>query len=276
MTVHWMMNNPWPSLFGHLYDYYFKQGGGYFGAKKGLRPVSVVWDYYATGDRQTARVYVVNQKDEPGEHWKVSVSYYSLDGARKHSAEAKDVSAPAQSAIEALRVERVKDIGPVYFVRCELRDQNGQLLADNTYWSSNTDDDLGEPKNDVQFKTDLTQWADLSALNTMPRAGLTVSVKVATAKAENSATITLTNPTNRIAFFVRTEIVRGEKGEEILPISYTDNYVTLLPHESKTIVAEYRTLPGSGQPQAIRIEGYNVDAQTLFFGRTDKAAATNH
>jgi len=38
MTVHWMMNNPWPSVFGHLFDYYFKQGGGYFGAKKGLRP----------------------------------------------------------------------------------------------------------------------------------------------------------------------------------------------------------------------------------------------
>jgi len=26
MSVHWMMNNPWPSVFGHLYDYYFEQG----------------------------------------------------------------------------------------------------------------------------------------------------------------------------------------------------------------------------------------------------------
>ena len=38
MMIHWMMNNPWPSFFGHLFDDYFKQGGGYFGAKKGLRP----------------------------------------------------------------------------------------------------------------------------------------------------------------------------------------------------------------------------------------------
>jgi len=45
MMVHWMMNNPWPSFFGHLFDDFFKPGGGYFGAKKGLRPMTVVWDY---------------------------------------------------------------------------------------------------------------------------------------------------------------------------------------------------------------------------------------
>jgi len=42
MTMNWMMNNHWPSFFGHLFDYYFKQGGGYFGAKKALQPLSVV------------------------------------------------------------------------------------------------------------------------------------------------------------------------------------------------------------------------------------------
>ena len=215
MSVHWMMNNPWPSVFGHLYDYYFKQGGGYFGAKKGLRPVSVVWDYYATGDRQTAKVYVANHTDQAGAHWTVLLSYYSLDGVRKHFAEAKDVSVPPQSAMEVMSLGRVKNVGTVYFVRCELRDQSGQLLADNTYWSSNTDDDLGEPKNDVVFKTDLRQWADLSALNTMPRAVLKTSVKAGMDNGEKTATLTLTNLTNRIAFFVRAQIIAGDKGEEI-------------------------------------------------------------
>jgi len=52
MMIHWMMNNPMAIAFsGHLFDDYFKQGGGYFGAKQGLRPVNVVWDYYASGDR---------------------------------------------------------------------------------------------------------------------------------------------------------------------------------------------------------------------------------
>ena len=77
MVMHWMMNSPWPSFFGHLFDYYFKQGGGYFGAKKAMRPVSVVWDYYATADRSTAHVYAVNQTAEPLRHVTVSVAFYN-------------------------------------------------------------------------------------------------------------------------------------------------------------------------------------------------------
>ena len=81
--IHWMMNNPWPSLFGHLFDDYFKQGGGYFGAKKGLRPVNVVWDYYAGGDRSKAKVYVVNQTAEALSGLKVAVEFFDLDRSAK-------------------------------------------------------------------------------------------------------------------------------------------------------------------------------------------------
>ena len=42
------------------------------------------------------------------------------------------------------------------------------LLAENVYWQSAADDDLGERKNDEQFKTNLAKWADVSDLNTMP------------------------------------------------------------------------------------------------------------
>ena len=274
MTVHWMMNNPWPSVFGHLYDYYFKPGGGYFGAKKGLQQVSIVWDYYATGDRQTAKVYAVNHTDKSGEHWNAVISYYSLDGARKHTFEARNLNVPAQSSVETLKVERMNDLGPVYFVRCELRDHKGQVLADNTYWSSSMDDDLGDAKNDIQFKTDLALWADLSALNSMPRANLSANVKIESERGVNAATITLTNPTSRIAFFVRAEIVSIAKNEEILPITYSDNYVTLLPHESRTIEAEYHAKPD--ETAALRIEGYNVDSQTISVGQSDKKIGTKH
>ena len=36
MTLYWMLNNHWPSFFGHIFDYYLKPGGAYFGAKMGL------------------------------------------------------------------------------------------------------------------------------------------------------------------------------------------------------------------------------------------------
>src|SRR3984893_2578989 len=235
MTVHWMMNNPWPSVFGHLFDYYFKPGGGYFGAKKGLRPRAIVWDYYATGDRSTSKIYVVNQTDQPQEHEVVSVAYYALDGTRKYFNQVKDVAIAPHTSAEVMSVARIKDIGPVYFVKCELRDPAGNILADNSYWSSSLDDDLGDPKNDLQFKTDLAQWGGLSALNTMPRASVEVSEVFSPANNECPTTVTLTNTTNRIAFFVRAVITQGPGGNEILPITYSDNYVTLFPEESKTI-----------------------------------------
>jgi exo-1,4-beta-D-glucosaminidase len=263
MTVHWMMNNPWPSVFGHLFDYYFKQGGGYFGAKEGLRPINVVWDYYATGDRSTAKIYVVNQTDQPREHATVSVAYYALDGTRKYFNEAKEVNVAPHTSAEAMTIPRIKDLGPVYFVKCNLRDSAGKSVVDNSYWSSSTDDDLGDPKNDVQFKTDLTQWADLSSLNTMPRATLKASAAFSTAQEEGTATINITNPTDRIAFFVRVEITQGLGGNEILPITYSDNYISLFPHETRSIAINFQNRLLAGRRPAVFIEGYNVDNQTV-------------
>lgn len=76
-------------------------------------------------------------------------------------------------------------------------------------------------------------------------------------------TITLTNPANHVAFFVRAEVTQGADGNEILPITYDDNYVTIFPHEIRTIVARFvdarfsGSVPGSLTP-ALRVEGYNV------------------
>jgi exo-1,4-beta-D-glucosaminidase len=135
---------------------------------------------------------------------------------------------------------------------------DGAVLADNTYWESTTDDDLGSPKNDDQFTTKLVKWADLSALDTMPRSEVTATSKFSESNGEGTSRITLTNHSNHIAFFVRAEITKGADGEEVLPITYEDNYITLYPHEARTLVATFATLALDGRPPALRVEGYNV------------------
>ena len=69
--------------------------------------------------------------------------------------------------------------------------KNGGLLADNPYWNSSADDDLGAPKKDIQCNDRLVTWTDLSALNTMSRVNLKASANVITDHGQNSATITL-------------------------------------------------------------------------------------
>src|SRR5260370_179912 len=45
-VIQWMLNNAWPSLIWHLYDYYLVPAGGYFGTKKACEPVHVQYSYH--------------------------------------------------------------------------------------------------------------------------------------------------------------------------------------------------------------------------------------
>ena len=261
MTINWMLNNHWPSFFGHLFDYYFKPGGGYFGAKKGLQPVTVVWDYYATGDGSTAHVFAVNQQAEPLNNVNVTVRFYNLDGTQKHIAEAKNVNVAPSSSRDALSVARVPGLSAVYFVRCQMTDAAGKLLADNVYWESSRDDDVGPAANDQQFEVKWTQLGDMSALNTMPAARVTVSGTYEQGSGETRAHIRLANNSNHVAFFLRAEITQDSDGVEILPIRYDDNYVTIFPHESRTLDAVFDSALLAGHSPGVRLEGYDLPKQ---------------
>src|SRR5215467_9735644 len=214
MTINWMLNNHWPSFFGHLFDYYLKQGGGYFGAKKGLQPISVVWDYYAPGDRSQAHVYAVNKQSQPLSNVSVNVRFYSLDGVQKHMVEAKNLNVPANSSVEGLEVARVSGLGPVYLVRCQMTDGAGKVLAENVYWDSSTGDDVGPASNDVQFQVKWAELANMTALNTMPQARVAVTGTYEAVNGETKAHIKILNNSKHIAFFLRAEISADTGGRQ--------------------------------------------------------------
>ena len=44
-VIQWMQNNAWPGMIWHLYDYYLRPGGSYFGAKKAGEPLHVQFAY---------------------------------------------------------------------------------------------------------------------------------------------------------------------------------------------------------------------------------------
>ena len=263
MTVNWMLNNHWPSFFGHLFDYYFKPGGGYFGAKKALQSMSVVWDYYATGDRSNAHIFAVNQQPHPLNNVRVTIRFYNLDGTEKHFAEAKNLSLPSSSSVEALTVGRIPGLSAVYFVRCEMTDNADKVLAENVYWESQVGDDVGPPSNDRQFQTKWAQLSNMTALNTMPAAPLVVSGTYEEARGETHAHINLTNNSNHIAFFLRAELTGEADGLEILPIRYSDNYVTIFPHETRTLDASFASSLLASHKPALRVEGYNVHKEVI-------------
>ena len=257
MTLYWMLNSQWPSFYGNLIDYYLKPGGAYYGAKKGLRPLSVAFDAYASGDHKQAQIIVFNQTPADVQGLRVRVRVYDVDGKVIDDRSASDIRVPFNGAKVVLALDRYPQATPVFFVRCELFDERGKPLINNTYWQSQQDDDVGDRKNDSSEDLKQVSWADMTALNTMPQVKLEVSAERTVVYSEKLVIIRLHNPSEHIAFFERASICSTRDGNEILPIEYDDNYVTVFPGETVEIRG---TVSKDVDPRWVQLEGYNTPA----------------
>jgi exo-1,4-beta-D-glucosaminidase len=141
-----------------------------------------------------------------------------------------------------------------------MTDEAGQLLAENVYWESPTGDDLGPASNDSKFQVKWAHSENFKALNTMPATRVTVTGTYHQVSGETRAHLNINNDSGHIAFFLRAEIAGETGGAEILPIRYDDNYITLFPHERRTIDAVVDTSLVSGHELVARVEGYDVPA----------------
>jgi exo-1,4-beta-D-glucosaminidase len=255
MTVYWMLNSHWPSFYGNLIDYYMSPGGVYYGAKKGLRPLSVVFDSYATGNNSQAKIIVFNQTPNDVQGLSVRVRVYDLDGKVHDDRSANDISVSFNGINQVMLLPRYPESSPVFFVRCQLFDKSGKPVVDNTYWKSQKDDDVGPQKNDYYTSLQQEKWSDMTALNTMPVVKLEIEAQQKKIGEESHVAIRIHNPSANIGFFERVTVSETKEGNEILPIEYTDNYVTVFPGETIEI---HGTIRKNIAAKWVRIEGYNT------------------
>ena len=71
--------------------------------------------------------------------------------------------------------------------------------------------------------------------------------------------VTIENPSKSVAFFVRLKVDKGKGGEEVLPVVWQDNYVTLLPGEKREINAVYRSADLGSAKAEVEVKGWNVE-----------------
>jgi len=260
MVGYWMLNSHWPSFYGNLIDYYLSPDAAYYGAKRGLRPLSVVFDYYATGDNSQARIIVFNQTPGDVRGLRVRVRVYDLDGKVRDDRSTNGIAVPFNGATPVMTLPRYPESSPVFFVRCQLFDDSGKLVVDNTYWQSQKDDDLGARGHDMVMTLRQDKWADMTALNTMPPVALKIEATQTRIGKESHVTIRLHNPSGHIAFFERTTISAKRDGDEILPIEYDDNYMTIYPGETAEI---HGIVQKDTTPRWVKLEGYNTPATSV-------------
>ena len=249
-VIQWMLNNAWPSVIWHLYDYYLRPAGGYFGAKRAMEALHPM---YAYDDRS---IWVVSSRYDDVKGLKLTTKLYNLDLTEKFSQESP-VDAGADSTNKVLALPALEDASPVYFLVLRLQDASGKIVGSNFYWLSTKPETLDWEKSNW-FTTPTNQFADYTALNQLPKATLKTTSRTERRTDESITHVTVENPSKTLAFFVRLKVNKGAGGEEILPVIWEDNYFSLLPGEKREISASYRaTALGTAKP-AVEVSGWNV------------------
>jgi exo-1,4-beta-D-glucosaminidase len=246
-VIQWMLNNGWPSLIWHLYDYYFVPAGGYFGTKKAMEPVHVQYSY---DDNSVA---VVNSTYEALAGVKISAKIYNIDATEKATHDAT-LDLPADSSVKAFDLPKVDGLSKTYFLKLQLKDAAGKLLSDNFYWLSTKADTLAWAKRQDTVYTPQAEFGDLTGLNSLPQASLNAS-RVSSAGSEQ---VTVSNPGNAIAFMVHLRVTRERAGEDVTPIFWQDNYFSLLPGESRTVLAKFDASLLEGKVVVVELDGWNA------------------
>jgi len=249
-VIQWMLNNAWPSMIWHLYDFYLRPAGGYFGAKRALEPLHPVYGY---DDRS---VWVVSSQYIDATGLKLVTKLFSLDMSEQWSQESV-VDAPADSTNKILTLPELPAPTPVSFLVLRLQDRNGKVVGSNFYWLSAKAETLDWEKSNW-YTTPTSQFADFTGLSQLPKVKLKVSTR-SEQKADQTIThVTLENPSQTLAFFVRVKVNKGKGGDEILPVIWQDNYLSLLPGEKQDISATYRSSALGVAKPAVEVSGWNV------------------
>src|SRR6185437_300449 len=76
--------------------------------------------------------------------------------------------------------------------------------------------------------------------------------------------VAVRNPGKNIAFLVRADLTRGRTGDDVAPVLWDDNYVSLLPGETRTISATIRTRDLAETLPVVKVSGWNVKTATPY------------
>jgi exo-1,4-beta-D-glucosaminidase len=251
-VIQWMLNNAWPSIYWHLFDWYLRPAGGYFGSKKANEPVHALYSY---DDRSIA---VVNAQHTTISHARLRARVMNLDGSVLSTRDTT-LDVPADSSMKIFVLPEPAGVNGAYFVDLRLTGASGAALSTNFYWLSSRPDVLADTS--TWYMTPVKSYADFTALKGMPAGTVRASAKFSPGGATSTARVTLTNPGKTLDFFLRLQVV-GSDGQEALPVFWDDNYITLLPGETRVVDARWRARDLRGAPNVV-VSGWNVARITV-------------
>jgi exo-1,4-beta-D-glucosaminidase len=255
-VIYWMLNNAWPSLHWHLYDYFMNPAGAYFGAKKANEPVHIQYSYDSKG------IVLVNHALDDAHGLQATIRVRNLDGSVRYEKRLQNIDLAGNHTRPLETLPAIAGLSPAYFIELDLVAADSKPVSRNVYWLSTRADTL-DWANSNWYLTPVTQYGDLTALQSLPAATSEVRATTRHEGNDDVTTVTLSVPASSkaVALFQHVSIRRGTHGDLALPIRWNDNDVTLWPGESITLTARYAS---QGAAEAVvEVSGWNVQAQSV-------------
>ncbi len=252
-VVQWMMSNPWPGIIWHTYDYYLYPGGTYFGMKKSLEVLHAQYSYLSKD------AVIVNSSLKKYTNVKLTADVYNIDGSHQYN-RAWVANVGSDTAIRCFNVDLIDGLSSPYFLRLKLADNTGKTQSINWYWLSDKGDSLNWDKS-TWYYTPQSGFADYTALWQLPKTAIKTSRT--TNKREDSTvqTVTVTNTGKAVAFFVHLRVLKGKNGDDILPVIFEDNYITLAPGESRRLNITYSNKDAGSSTPYFLTSAWNADKE---------------
>ncbi len=229
-VIIWKTQNPWTAMRGQMYDYYLDPNACLYGLHTAGEALHIMFNPVDSS------VMVANNTFETHRDMMLQVLLVDMDGKEKLITQVFSEIGPTTikkylSVAGALRRSSAKQ---GVFLVLRLLDLQKQPISDNLYWLPDS-------------------TGNYSGLQTIASTSLDVK---AIHVNSNQIQLTLSNRADKpVAFFNRISLIDSKTKERILPAFYSDNYISVLPGESKTIIIDYND---SSVIPAIEIEGWNT------------------
>ncbi|MCW2944835.1 MAG: beta-mannosidase [Actinoallomurus sp.] len=267
-VIYWMANKAWPSLHWNLYNYDFDQPGVYFGALKAGEPVHIMYDY-ADGSIKVANLTGAGQAGLAA-----TARFIDLNGTVKATGHTNVQTLQSQDVRTVLTPAVPAGISRTYFLELTLTRQ-GTTVSRNVYWLSTQPDTVDWSKSLGQGSGAVFKpggYADLTGLRNLPPATVRASASTRRQGGDAITTITIRNVSGRPtpSVFTRADVRRGSRDghplagdDQVLPISWSDNDVTLWPGQSQTLTARYHASDLRGASPVVSLTGRNLPDMTV-------------
>jgi mannosylglycoprotein endo-beta-mannosidase len=229
-TIIWKTQNPWSALRGQMYDYYLDPNACLYGLHTGSEPVHIMYNPVDTA------VSIVNNTFNELKNITATVKIYNINGeVQPVTTLVKELPASGVTSLLSIKREIAAAASTKgAFLALRLTDANKKIISDNIYW-------LADKK------------GEYSGLNEMPVSKLAVTAR---RLSKTQIAVTLTNTkVAPVAFFNRVSLIDPKTGERVLPTFYSDNYLSVLPGEQKTIMVDYDVPVVNPQ---IAVRGWNM------------------